>query len=564
MTQHGRAAALLFVVSLFTFPTSAQHQFPAGGETIDVSIVNLDVFVTDRRGRRVHGLTPDDFEVRENGAIQPISNFTEYVAPPKGAGARSAASGGPAPGGTPARDAAPSARRTIVIFVDVVRMPSLAVRQVFASLREFARQAVRPGDAVAVVSYRHSARMLQPYTDDPKAIEAALTLLERESLGPATDDAVELRRAEAADQAAAMNLTERELAGRAERLSWSALERGAQSFVRLIRLRRKARAITSVLETMTGDDGKKLMILAMHAFGLKAEDVTGGFTIFQPDEEIEVLRQSLVRTANANGVTLYPVSPRGMQSTTVTALEERPDIYAHDADQDLLRSAADNTRQLNETSSLSELAAETGGLSASGPRQIASLLPRIGEDLESYYSLAYRIPAEGSDKRRAIVVTAKDRRYRVRTRRSVVGKTDDVEMQDRVMANLFQPVEGTVLPFRVEIGAPTRVTKSTLSIPLVVHIPVASLTTQSGQGSFTVFVGTGGELAFMNAVKRGTRQHAIKDGDLTGANELTFRTTVQFDDSSDRISIGIRDDVSKEYGLMRMALPKLVSESGRR
>ena len=45
----------------------AQQQVPVAGETIDVTIVNVEVFVTDKRGRRVHGLTRDDFEIHENG-----------------------------------------------------------------------------------------------------------------------------------------------------------------------------------------------------------------------------------------------------------------------------------------------------------------------------------------------------------------------------------------------------------------------------------------------------------------------------------------------------------------
>ncbi|HEX8154515.1 MAG TPA: hypothetical protein VF698_15380, partial [Thermoanaerobaculia bacterium] len=51
---------------------------PPMGETIEVSVVNVDVYVTDKQGRRVYGLTKDDFEIRENGRTQPITNFAEY------------------------------------------------------------------------------------------------------------------------------------------------------------------------------------------------------------------------------------------------------------------------------------------------------------------------------------------------------------------------------------------------------------------------------------------------------------------------------------------------------
>src|SRR3954453_11900939 len=44
-------------------------------EKIDVSVVNVDVTVTDRRGQPVPGLSRSDFEIFEDGKPQPISNF---------------------------------------------------------------------------------------------------------------------------------------------------------------------------------------------------------------------------------------------------------------------------------------------------------------------------------------------------------------------------------------------------------------------------------------------------------------------------------------------------------
>src|SRR3954447_26980897 len=67
------------------FALSVQSQKPASApevkappplvEKIEVSVVNVDVTVTDRRGQPVSGLTRDDFEILEDGKPQPISNF---------------------------------------------------------------------------------------------------------------------------------------------------------------------------------------------------------------------------------------------------------------------------------------------------------------------------------------------------------------------------------------------------------------------------------------------------------------------------------------------------------
>src|SRR5450432_168862 len=73
-----RTAAALLAAFLAVAPLTAQTQLPRLGETIDVSIVNVDVIVTDRRGNHIRGLTAADFEIRDNGVPQPITNFAEY------------------------------------------------------------------------------------------------------------------------------------------------------------------------------------------------------------------------------------------------------------------------------------------------------------------------------------------------------------------------------------------------------------------------------------------------------------------------------------------------------
>ena len=58
-------------------------------------------------------------------------------------------------------------------------------------------------------------------------------------------------------------------------------------------------------------------------------------------------------------------------------------------------------------------------------------------------------------------------------------------------------------------------------------------------------------------VTRRTQEYSIKAADLENArrSHFTYNATVEVDQFADAISIGVRDDVSKEYGLVRMALP---------
>lgn len=97
-------------------------------ETIEVSIVNLGGVVTDRRGERVRGLRPSDFEVREDGKIGTLSNFAEYDAQRGPQGRQSAT--------VPAAQAVPGDRRVMVIFVERAGLLPFDADRIFKTLEE--------------------------------------------------------------------------------------------------------------------------------------------------------------------------------------------------------------------------------------------------------------------------------------------------------------------------------------------------------------------------------------------------------------------------------------------
>ncbi len=64
--------------------TQAPEAAAAFGETVDVQLVNVEVWVTDRQGNPVTGLGAGDFEVREDRKVVEISNFAEIRDDPAG------------------------------------------------------------------------------------------------------------------------------------------------------------------------------------------------------------------------------------------------------------------------------------------------------------------------------------------------------------------------------------------------------------------------------------------------------------------------------------------------
>ena len=557
-----KKSAFVLLFCIVVVPAFAQQQLPASGETIDVSIVNVDVFVTDKKGQRVTGLTAADFEIRENGRVQPITNFAEYA---KASAAKPAATATAAV--TPAPNAPPNAKRTVVVFVERFSLPSFHTRPLFASLRKTLRNVIRPGDSAAVVFWDYgSAFTLQYFTDDLPSLEAALTEVERQSTGvPRSTD---LLRRQAFARAFLGSLPSDRIDPRRESEALDAWDLPGDGQFALFYFEHKVEELKALMRSISDVDGRKIVIFATNDFGLYPSNarpvpgtVTGARTsIYKTDR----MREELARTANEHGITVYPVYPIGLEWTpTANAVENRDDIFAINPAQDAFRASRDQEALVNQTAALAELADETGGLMAAGSRDIVSLLPRVAEDLSSYYSIAYRTPATGTTRSRDISVTAKNRNYAVRSRREYVEKTDVTRMQDRVIANLYRPDGGGSIPLHVELGKVEKIDRRRWSVPVLINLPVQALSIgPDGSGSFSVYIATGGVIGIMSEVQQ--RTQIFSPADLApGQEHVTYEFTLTFNEATSVVSVGVMDAGSKDFGLKTVDLPAFRAEEQR-
>jgi VWFA-related protein len=70
----GRRLAVSVLVGATVASLSAQQPAPAPQQTFrsSVDVVTIQASVRDARGRSLSGLTPDDFEIRDNGELRPV------------------------------------------------------------------------------------------------------------------------------------------------------------------------------------------------------------------------------------------------------------------------------------------------------------------------------------------------------------------------------------------------------------------------------------------------------------------------------------------------------------
>lgn len=165
----------LLTAFLFTAAQLVSGQTPPGTIDDDVvkitsKLVQFDVIVRDKSGKKVTDLAAGDFEVLQDGKPQTITNFgyvnVERMARPA---VKPHDKNVPIP---PVQTDVAAIRRVLTFVVDDGSCYT-AVTGVAASrdaLEKFIREQMVPGDAVAIYQTRGGSSMLQRYTSDKQVL----------------------------------------------------------------------------------------------------------------------------------------------------------------------------------------------------------------------------------------------------------------------------------------------------------------------------------------------------------------------------------------------------------
>lgn len=514
-------------------------------ETIEVSIVNVDVVVTNRQGEHVTGLTANDFEVHANGKVQPVTNFSEYGSSPAAVTAPQTVTQ-PEQAQTPAP--VTREKRAIVIFLEKAPLMPQHTKALFANLKKTLRDVVRPGDAVAIADWTYVMRVRQDFTDDIATLERVLDQIAGEfaSVGlDANSDYLRNLGTQAMLDAATAEQG-------SEPISPLTLDGREAAKMALVAMRRKVQALKTLVNTMSGIEGRRILLMATNRFSQYAgAEFFGGDVPQQYREEFDTLkmRDALAAAANAAGVTIYTMYAPGIGKSGMPSVEQGPRINIRSMSKDLdMKSVARNELTLiNETAAIAELAKATGGVAVWGPTDAIGLPETLRRDLESYYSIAFRAPA-GNEGRSRISVRMKNPAYTARLRTEHVQKDDAMQMRDRVVAALYQPRLDVRLPFDVKVGEVTRTRRDHFRIPLRIRIPASSLATLDGKGSFRVFGVTGGKIGVLSDVFEKVQPFA------SGRGVVEYELELITNRGADRIVIGVFDETARQWGLARITL----------
>jgi VWFA-related protein len=468
-------------ITLLSLLTPAFAQTPRPSSTagqqdekvrITTNLAQVDVVVTDKDGKQVTDLRPEEFELSEDGKKQQITNFS-YIT---NTGAQSSATLQPAASSTTAPKSADNisvppaqlrpeqVRRTIAFLVDDLGVSFESMAYVRKALRDFVDTQMQTGDLVAILRTGGSGA-LQQFTTDKRVLYAAIDNIRWLPRGRG-DVAAFGNISPTGSQST--DITTREYMQDMQAFRAESLAVGTIGTLNLL------------VRSLGDKPGRKTVVLFSENFRLT--DYNN-----QRSERLVQEMRKLADYSNRASAVVYTLDTSGVQTLSTTAADSplgaqvvpelgrggapgpppqgtRAGAAAAAGDRSgegglrALGTLAESARvsYFESQGVLKYLADLTGGLNIRNTNSIGGGIERILEDQRGFYLIGYR-PDEATvdpqtGQRRPLKIAVKVRRpgLRVRSRSSFYGLTDEEKAADRrtrdqqLQAALSSPLAGDV------------------------------------------------------------------------------------------------------------------------
>jgi VWFA-related protein len=339
---------------------------------ISTNLIQVDVTVTDSKGRIVRDLRPEEFQVFENGKRQDISNFSFIAA------TRETPAAAPTPAlpgvNLPPRPARPEdVRRAIALVVDDLTLSFESTYYVRRALKKFVDEQMQEGDIVAIIRTAAGIGALQQFTTDKRQLYAAIERVRWSPVGNGNIGAFAPMQStspteDSGDDGAGVRTPE-------------GAQREFEDFRESVFATGTLGAINYVVRGMKELPGRKSIMLLSDGFTLFNTNAEG----FQDASRVLDSLRRLVDQANRASVVIYTMDARGLVYTGMTAADDTGGRDAAAIEQELANRRA---KLFNTQEGLNYLAKQTGGLAIRNSNDLSGGIRRILDD-QSYYLLGY-------------------------------------------------------------------------------------------------------------------------------------------------------------------------------
>lgn len=436
---------------------------PAKGGSFSTLVysVLVDVIITDKNGRHVNDLRPEEFEVHDNGVKQKIDSVELQTA--------DVAQVIKAPTGNAQPAATPAARRTNIItfLMDYSTTDFANQKFVRDGAIRYINEKIGPNDLVAVFSINIGGlRALQPFISDKKLLAASLGKGdvsgsahkgERESLNATIEGEHQIGFGEPTSQGSSSGFVPSE--GTAGAAIGSARGRAM--------IAQRIENSFIVLRSFTDSLVARPILAAIKSIAIAEKDIPGRKTLvlfsegFVITPTVEDSMRDAVDTANKTNLAVYTVNTKGLTEKAVSSRGELESINANLGRARVGSSAGeslfDRARQVGsdqDESPLRFIANSTGGFLIRNTNDFEVGLLRVDDDIRSYYLLSYHPPG--------LVFDGKFREIHVEVTRPGMK----VRARNGYFAN--PPGDSLLAPDQRALFAAAREKKSAAPIPIVV------------------------------------------------------------------------------------------------
>lgn len=426
-----RSIVFTLFLLVFALAVSAQTTPTKDDDVVKIStnLIRLDVTISDKSGKVIRDIRPEEIEIYENGEKQRLSGLSfvagskvETVPGKTGSGLQV---GVDVPKPAPVLRAG-QVRRTIALVVDDLSLSYESSALVKKSLRKFIDEQMQEGDMASLVLTGATSGLLQQFTADKRILIAAIENIKprgRSRIG-AFDQKTDVPQS-LGDPKYSGEFSPEEKQFKASFNDFQESIFGAGTLGTL----------KFMVNAMKDLPGRKSVVL-----------FSDGFHVFQRDEHgyteggrvVEKLRV-LVELANRASVVFYTVDARQIQNPTVQANDSISlPMNITRSQRRISEIDTERTKELFDTQGgLDFLSKETGGFPIKNQNNLNMGLERVLLD-QSYYLVSYEPDTDTFDAKtkrfNKIEIKVKRDGAQVRYRSSFFAATEEDLLQNRAKA----------------------------------------------------------------------------------------------------------------------------------
>jgi VWFA-related protein len=564
-------AATLFLGLSVAAAALAQPEAPFR-EAVDVDVVEIDVVVTDRKGRPVRGLKREDFELVVDGRPVDVSNFAE-----------AAILGSPREWTSSDANGGRTSPLTIVLYLDGPNTYPQHRERLLARLEQAVDPLSRLNARFMLAALDERVEILVPPTPDLNAVLAAAAGRSRGSVRGGMEFGLRelaIREMLDSDEACASNAFCRPCVD-----NWDELMTAARGFAakESSRVDVALEGLADLVTTLAGVDGRKAIVHM--SSGLPQESGLSLYTYLVeqicPAVDSAVMRNhgdassemtasnkasrfNLVSAhANANRATIFSLDAAGIRSGSGTGIAVQSGRTALGG-RAVPSPRNESLHASNAQQGLFLLANETGGKALFNSNDAAELLADVAEEVSSTYSLGFLLADRRPRQVRQVEVRlakGKAKGREVRYRRSFRDKTLDERLAERLLSVAYLGGEDNPLGARATFAPTAAAGRKLHALIVEVAVPADAVTLLPGpeggpaRGRLRLWMLAVDEAAGVRTTVRQTAARVGAGAVSAIAGAYRFEIDVALPEGLYQVAVGVRDEATGVLSLIREEAP---------